>query len=192
MTLILDAHLDLAWNALSWSRDLTRNVAEINCDEAHMTDSRARSRATTSLPEMRRGGVAACLGTLLARSRSGRPAEGFNRLNLDHPTAHIAHGAARGQLAYYRLLEEEGQVRMIGSAGELRDHWQSWERRRDEDLESATIGIILATEGADPIVTPAQAESLPQRQCPVSGFPELPRGGPRDCRTLRRRGAFCA
>jgi membrane dipeptidase len=60
---------------------------------------------------------------------------------------------ARGQLAYYELLERRGLLRMIRSAAELVRHWESWA----SDGHSEPIGYILAMEGADPIVEPSQA-----------------------------------
>lgn len=32
--LIVDGHLDLAYNAMAWNRDLTRSIAEIRAKEA--------------------------------------------------------------------------------------------------------------------------------------------------------------
>ncbi len=75
MRMIFDGHLDLSWNALSWGRDITLDLGELNASERAMTDHPARGRATTTLPEMRRGAIAACQATLLARRgpRAGRP-----------------------------------------------------------------------------------------------------------------------
>ena len=69
MPLLFDAHLDLSWNALSFDRDLTASIDEINARERGMTDSPARGNATVCLEEMRRGHIAVCVGTLLARSQ---------------------------------------------------------------------------------------------------------------------------
>src|SRR3954466_11871895 len=114
MRRLIDGHLDLAWNALAWGRDLTLPLEELNRREAGMTDHAARRRATTSLPEMRRGQVAVCQATLLARAKPElRRPEGHGRLSLDYPTQDVAYAIAQGQLAYYRLLERRGQVRMI-------------------------------------------------------------------------------
>src|SRR5262245_25477055 len=66
---IFDGHLDLAWNALSWNRDLTTALKAIRASEVSMTDHPSRGRATVCLPEMRRGGVRVCMATLLARAR---------------------------------------------------------------------------------------------------------------------------
>ena len=66
--IIFDAHLDLAWNALDWNRDLCLPVAEIRRQEREhdMTD-KGRACNTVSFPELRRGKVAVFIATLLAR-----------------------------------------------------------------------------------------------------------------------------
>jgi len=154
MRLIIDLHLDLSWNALSFNRDLTETIAEIDRHEAGMADHPARGHTTVSLPEMRRAGVAVCLGTLLARAKPAvRPANGFARADLDYGSQSIAYAAAQGQLAYYRLLEQQGHIQMIQTAGELANLWQRWQGASDEP-----IGLILSMEGADPIVNAEQAE----------------------------------
>ena len=157
MRLIIDSHLDLAWNALGWDRDLTLPLSELNASEASMTDSGARGRATTCWPELRNAGVAVCLATVLARVKPQIPAGDRQRrrsIDFGHPAA--AYGMAQGQLAYYRLLESQGEITFLYTANDLRCHWQRWQQPTREKLP---IGIILAMEGADPIVTPDQAEN---------------------------------
>ena len=51
MPLLIDAHLDLAWNALSFNRDQTWAVDQIRESEAGMTDEPSRGRNTVSLPD---------------------------------------------------------------------------------------------------------------------------------------------
>ena len=155
--LIIDAHLDLAWNALSWNRDLTRPLDEVCGCENGMTDHRARGRCAVTLPEMRRGGVAVCLATILVRTKPHvRPAEGFRRRDLDVATQEIACAWGRGQLEYYRLLEERGEIVIIKTAAQLREHWSRWEKTPPEKWPELPVGVIVAMEGADPIVSPAQ------------------------------------
>ena len=152
---IFDAHLDLAWNALQWGRDLTQPLEVVRGSESHMTDHRARGRGTVTLPEMRRGRIGVCLGTVLARAKPNVcPAAGFSRRDLDFRTQSMAYAMAQGQLAYYRALEQDGYVRLIRTAENLRQHWHDWTRAS----AAAPLGLILAMEGADPILTPGQAE----------------------------------
>ena len=65
--LLIDAHLDLAWSAVSFNRDLTLTVEAIRRREQGMTDEPSRGRNTVTLPELKRAGVRLCVATLLAR-----------------------------------------------------------------------------------------------------------------------------
>ena len=157
--LLFDAHLDLAWNALSWNRDLTRSVAELRATEAEMTDHPARGKGTVALPDMRRGEVACCLATLLCRANpKAQKPTGYARRDLDYASQQIACAHARGQLGYYRLLEETGEATIITSSEQLDRHWQRWQQGGDHARLRTPPGLIIAMEGADPIVAPSQAE----------------------------------
>src|SRR5271165_1737579 len=146
MRWLIDGHLDLAWNALSWGRDITLGLDRLNQDEQGMTDHPSRGRATTTLPEMRRAGIAVCQATLLARAKPEiRRPEGHARNSLDFATQEIASATARGQLAYYELLERRGLLRMIRTGSDLDAHWA----RFTTDTQDEAIGYILAMEGAD-------------------------------------------
>lgn len=65
--LIVDAHLDLAMNALEWNRDLTQEVTDINAREVGMTDKPDRGKATISLNELRKGNIGLVVATQIAR-----------------------------------------------------------------------------------------------------------------------------
>jgi len=159
MRWLIDGHLDLSWNALGWNRDVTLELDELNRSEADLDDHPARGHATTTLPEMRAGGIALCQGTLLARAKAGgrwtSPWQGPARAHLDWQNQEIASAVAFGQLAYYQLLERRGILRQIRTAAELDDHWKRW----NANPSTEPIGLILAMEGADPIVEPEQAET---------------------------------
>ena len=145
--IVIDAHLDLAWNALGWNRDLTATVREIRQSEEHRKEEKARARNTVSFPAMREGKVVVSLATVLAR------AGGLRDDRLDYRTQEIAYAAAQGQLAYYRVMESEGQMRMIRDWASFENHLDQWKNSGDKP---APLGFILAMEGADPIVSPAQ------------------------------------
>ena len=97
---VIDAHLDLAWNALAFNRDVTLPIDQLRRLEAHMADGNWRGRCTTSLPELRRAGVKVCVATLLARSGpSQAPKASYGRTDLDFAAQSIAYATAHGQLA---------------------------------------------------------------------------------------------
>ena len=70
--LIVDAHLDLAMNAIEWNRDLTRPIDEIRAREHGHTDRPDRGKGTVSFAEMRRGKVGLCVATQIARYSTPR------------------------------------------------------------------------------------------------------------------------
>jgi membrane dipeptidase len=147
--LVFDGHLDLAMNALSWNRDLCQGVRETRTLEvnAGMTQ-KGRGRGTVAFPEMREGRVAVSIATVIARvSKPGNPLPGFR-------APEIAFAAAQGQLAYYRMLEEQGEVLMIDNWPTLQAHLADWQAADPE--EKLPLGLVLTMEGADPVVYPEQ------------------------------------
>jgi len=161
--IIIDSHLDLAWNALSWNRDLTKSVHDIRKAETGMTET-TRGANTVAFPEMRKGKVAISLATVLARAKgmvidkldSKIAHVGFvGDSRLDYRNQEITYAAAQGQLAYYRVLESQGQVRMIKDWPGLEAHLVTWKQAGEA---TAPLGFILSMEGADPIVSPSQVE----------------------------------
>ena len=64
---ILDAHLDLAMNALEWNRDLTWSLERIRRRELTMSDKKDRANNTLCFPELRRAEVGSCVATQIAR-----------------------------------------------------------------------------------------------------------------------------
>jgi membrane dipeptidase len=153
--LIFDAHLDLAMNALEWNRDLTQPLDQIRQRERGLTDKPDRGNSTVSLPEMRRGGIGLCVATQIARYvKPANPLPGW------HSPAQ-AWAQTQGQLAWYRAMEEAGQMVQIKDAAGLTKHLQLWQPRAENSAGSGTqnhevpapIGYILSLEGADSILT---------------------------------------
>jgi membrane dipeptidase len=149
--LIFDAHLDLAWNAIEWNRDLCQPVAEIRAREQQqkMTGN-GRGASTVSFPDLRRGGVGIFIATLLARVLNPTLTPAFQR----YESMTAAYAAAQGQLAYYRALERAGTLRFIRDAAALQQHVAKW----TTDGAGEPLGFILSMEGADPVLAPEQVE----------------------------------
>ncbi len=153
--LILDAHLDLAMNALEWNRDFTRPLAEIHEREQHLTDKPDRERGTVCFPEMRRGGIGVCVATQIARYvKRGNPRPGWH-------SPEQAWAQTQGQLAWYRAMEHRGEMEQIRTRGELERQVDLWTGESQSLVTSAAtspevvkpIGYILSLEGADSILS---------------------------------------
>jgi membrane dipeptidase len=118
--LIFDAHLDLAMNALEWNRDLTRPLSEIREREHGLTDKSDRGRGTVSLPELRRANIGLVVATQIARySKPSHPLPGWR-------SPAQAWAMTQGQLAWYRTMEEAGEMVQITDRAGLEAHFKLW------------------------------------------------------------------
>jgi len=127
---VVDAHLDLSYNALS-GRDVLLPARQQVPD--------AEGIPTVGLPDLRAGGVSlVCATVFLMPSINGKP--GYR--NADE-----AHDEAMRHLAWYRRQSESGQFHFVKSRGEL----AQLATRKTGDAQEA----ILLLEGADAIRTPA-------------------------------------
>lgn len=143
--LIIDAHLDLAMNAIEWNRDLRRPAIEIREREKGMTDKLDRAKGTVSLPDLRKGNIGLVVATQIARYvEPGNPLPGWN-------SPEIAWGITQAQLAWYRAMEEQGEMVQIADGTALEKHLALW---MDDHLpgEQKPVGYILSLEGADSLV----------------------------------------
>jgi membrane dipeptidase len=141
--LLFDAHLDLAFNAVDWNRDLELTIAEIRAAEASMTEL-GRGTGTVSLPEMRRGELGICLATMFARLRQTAPSP------YGSATPEACYAVGSGHQAYYRAMERRGLMRSIKSREDLSRHLADWTARPDR----APLGYLLSMECADMVLDP--------------------------------------
>ncbi len=146
--LIFDAHLDLSMGAMEWKRDLTRPISEIREREKHLTDQPDRGKGTVSLEEMRKGGVGICVATTIAPYK--RPGISNTPFVQGWNSQEQAWAQTQGQLAWYRTMEEKGEMVQIRNLTELKKHIRLWEET--EDPKDLPIGYILSLEGADSII----------------------------------------
>ena len=107
--------------------------------------------------------------------RSGNPLPGWH-------SPEQAWAQTQGQLAWYRAIEEKGEMTQITDAAGLEKHLAVWQKRVDQEMRARTesdekraaghelsagfplnpthapIGYILNLEGADSVLTPARLE----------------------------------
>jgi membrane dipeptidase len=144
----IDAHLDLALNALEWNRDLTRPIAEIRAAEFGLSDKPGRGRGTVCLPEMRRGGIGLAVVTQIAKVKSLH----YSPVNVWQSPAQ-AWAMTQAQLAWYRAIEDAGEITMISAPADLEKRVARWQNAADDSLDDLPIGCILSLEGADSLIT---------------------------------------
>ena len=161
--LIVDGHLDMAYNALHYRRDLTQPVQTLREREdpvarglSEHPDSLERRQGpwddthytvTVTLPEMRRGRVGIMLSTIMARVQAPGP-----RTHNAVRTQATAHALGQSHLAYYQALEREGEIAFIKTREDLDTCVAAWE----DPTPETPVGLILSMESADPILNPDQ------------------------------------
>ena len=151
--LIIDLHLDLAWDALFWNRDLTLTAGEVREQEANGPPQVAEGYncglCTTTFPELRRGHVGIILSTIMSRiqPRVGRMRDGMR-------TQQQSIGMGRGHLAYYQAMAKRGEIKSVHGLSDLEEAVEAWK----EPKPDTPIYHILSMESADPIIDPDDVE----------------------------------
>src|SRR6187551_1377969 len=141
----IDAHLDLSMNAMEWNRDLRQSLQKINDREKHQNDKPDRGNATVCLPELRKGNIGLVVATQIARYVDEKnPLPGWL-------SPQQAWAQTQGQLAWYKAMEEEGEMKQITDLPSLENHLKLW--TDDDDNLNKPIGYILSLEGADSLIT---------------------------------------
>jgi membrane dipeptidase len=131
---------------MEWNRDLRQPVADIRERDRHYTDKSDRGNGVVSFPEMRRGRIGVCVATQIARYVKPE-----NRRSGWH-SPEQAWAQTQGQLAWYRVMEEQGELVPIRNFAALKKHFESWTDPFAE-REKLPIGYILSLEGADSLLT---------------------------------------
>ena len=160
---IIDAHLDLSMNAMEWNRDLRLPVHVLRDREQGQTDKPDRGKGVVSLPELRRGGIGLVVATQIARYVGpDNPLPGWH-------SPWQAWAQTQGQLAWYKAMEEAGEMVMIRDLAGLERHLALWtdqppgvdasrspahDSSRSSAADTRPIGYILSLEGADSMVSP--------------------------------------
>ncbi len=149
---IVDAHQDIAYNAVCFGRDYRKGALVKRRQEA---PPYRNGLATLGLPEAIAGRVAIVFATIFVEPDSKRPIGCHNNLYRD---SEEAHSAARRQLDYYqRILDEDDRLHLIETESDLDMVLETW--GDDQPITGRKQGLVLAIEGADPILEPQQFEA---------------------------------
>jgi len=148
----IDAHLDLATNAISLNRDLTLPAKEIRRleKESNLNDRQDRGTGTVALPDLREGSIGLVVATIISRvSVPGKPVASVSLTGWNSPAQ--AYAFAQSQLSWYRVMEDIGEMVQITTVEGLEKHLALW---ADTTIPNTgkPVGYILSLEGADSII----------------------------------------
>lgn len=155
MTLIVDAHADLAWNMFSYGRDYTRSAAETRKLEIGSGAVQENGDTLLGWPDYQRGKVAIVFSTLFACPIRFKTSETEKQIYKNFDEAHRLY---REQLmTYHRMTDKTpDKFRLIASNSDLKlilDHWN------EPNPESGhPVGMVVLMEGAEGIRNPSELE----------------------------------
>jgi membrane dipeptidase len=152
---IIDAHLDLAYNALKYNRDLRLPLADLRQSEAD--GPQPNGRATVTVPTLIEAGAGLVFGTIFA-APADHPLIVPDSLTA-YRTPEEAHRVGMRQLDYYhRLADEDGRVRLVTNLAQLEAVVASHQPGQER-----LLGIVPLMEGAEPVREPAEVELWVER-----------------------------
>ena len=171
MPWIIDAHEDLAYNALSFQRDHLKSAAETRLKEKDGLTPQRNGQTLLGWPDYQRGQVAAVFGTLFLAPRRFGSSEWETQAYSDPEQAHSLY---EKQLAYYRRLCEDhpDHFRLVVNQKDLQEVLAPWDKtpahlraeetsaEEEDPRPSVThpVGIVLLMEGAEGIRSPEDME----------------------------------
>ena len=109
-----------------------------------MTDKPDRGNGVVCFPELRKGKIGLVVATQIARY-----------VSVEHPlpgwhSPEQAWAQTQAQFAWYKAMEEAGELIQISNLRGLEDHLQYW--NDGQPNTSKSIGYVLSLEGADSII----------------------------------------
>ncbi|HSF83286.1 MAG TPA: membrane dipeptidase [Anaerolineales bacterium] len=154
LNMIVDGHLDIAWNALEFGRDFTQSA--LSSRETESTNGLVRliGNRTSGLPELIAGKIGVVFGSIFVMPANfAYPGRG----SITYRTPEQAQTHAWAQLAYYHELSERSEnIQLISTKQDLDVVLSGWQANNPNNGQK--VGIVPMMEGADPIITPGDVE----------------------------------
>ena len=164
MHLIVDAHQDLAYNALTFGRDYSRAALATRELERGSETIVRNGNTLLGLADYLLGHVGVIFGTLFAAPARRKAGDWDTQVYADAAQAHRLYAR---QLDYYqRLADEHEAFRLIGSKNDLESVLATWQ---SDELAKRRVGIVPLMEGADGIREPKEAEWWMERGVRIVG-----------------------
>ncbi len=163
--IVVDAHQDIAYNALSFGRDYLKSALEKRQLEQNTDVPEKNGLATCGLPDALLGRVAVIFATLfVAPARANDPSWDV----LTYQTPREAYELGIKQYDHYqRLLDRSDKLRLITHKKDLESVLETWSP--DKDIADHKQGFVLLMENGDPILEPRQFEEWYARGVRVVG-----------------------
>lgn len=163
--IVVDAHEDIAYNALAFGRDYRRSALLTRQQELGTEIVSRNGTATVGMPEALLGRVAITFATLFVAPRTRQTAP-WDILSYSEPEE--AYALALRQMDYYeRLADEHEKINLVRTQADLNRVLKTWED--GTDITDHQVGLVILMENADPILEPKQFEEWYERGVRIVG-----------------------
>jgi membrane dipeptidase len=147
--IVVDAHEDIAYNAIMHGRDFLRSAAETR--QREVPPDPMEGSATTGLPDLLRGNVRFVFSTIYVSPASSPFGTGGGSDVKKYRTPEQAYLLAQEQLAYYASLAMDPRVMLVTTRDDV---------KRVLNADSPQVGLVILMEGADPLITPQHVKEF--------------------------------
>lgn len=144
-SMLIDAHLDLAFNAVGMGADLRLPLDRLRQSRYGQESIARRETPTVALPALRSADIRVVFGTIFVQA----PTTAFNMVGPTYSTPEEANAQGWAQLRYYHELAAQGEISLIGDRAGL---------ERALAGSSQLPGLVPLMEGADPVRDLAELE----------------------------------
>jgi membrane dipeptidase len=144
--MLIDGHLDLAFNAVGMGGDLRLPLDQLRASPYGQNAASLRETPTVALPLLREADVRVVFGTIFVQA----PTRVFNLSGPVYTTPEEAHQQGWAQLSYYHELAAQQEIKLIGGLDDLEAVIRA---------ETPLPGLLPLMEGADPIRDLAELEA---------------------------------
>lgn len=145
----IDAHQDIAYNALTFGRDIRLSAYETRRREAGTPTVQVNGEALCGWEEYQRGRIALIFATLFVMPRRYKTGAWEK---LDFATYEEAYRLTRAQFDYYLNLCDRSpdQFCLIRTRRELQAHLQRWQAEPPQfPQQTQPVGLVVSMEGAE-------------------------------------------
>jgi len=178
--LIVDAHEDLAYSALTFGRNYLQSALETRREETGTRPPELNGQALLGWPDYQRGRVALVFGTLFIATRGSLP-EWETQV---YRSADEARHLWQIQVEYYQRLvgDHPEQFRQVLARADLEQVLAAWREPLVEGAEPAPhpVGVTLLMENAEGLGAPRDLEEWYEQGVRLVG-PVWARDGARFC-----------
>ncbi len=163
--IIVDAHEDLAWNALTFGRDYTLPVSETRRREQGSLAQSVNGDTLLGWPDYQRGKVAIIFSSLFVAPARRSLGKWDRQCYADFDEAHQFYSQQMD--VYDRLSGDHPEMfQKIEKKADLQAVLSHWER---QDTDEHPIGLVVLMEGAEGIREPAEVEEWYRRGVRIIG-----------------------